>query len=107
MWLDDLRSFRQNLWQVAIISASASVVVAALSFALNKRAERKAALQQRKLVHHQELLNALSDLAVDGIDKDKANQRFANAANTIALVAAPYVIEPFDAISRRSQILKS
>ncbi len=78
---------------VAIISASASVVVAALSFALNKRAERKAALQQRKLVHYQELLNSLSDLAVNGIDKDKANQRFATAANTIALVAPPYVIE--------------
>jgi hypothetical protein len=77
---------------IAIISASASVVVAALSFVLNKRAERKAALQQRKLAHYQELLNALSDLAVDGTDKDKANQRFANAANTIALVAPQYVI---------------
>ena len=78
---------------VAIISASATVIVAALSFALNKWAERKTALQQRKLTHYQELLNALSDLAVDGTDKDKANQRFANAANTIALVAPQYVIE--------------
>jgi hypothetical protein len=78
---------------VAIISASASVLVASLSFALNKRAERKAALQQRKITHYQELLNALSDLAVDGVDKEKANQRFANAANTIALVAPQYVIE--------------
>jgi len=50
---------------VAIISASASIIVAALSFALNKRAERKAALQQRKVAHYQELLNSLSDLAVD------------------------------------------
>ncbi len=33
---------------VAIISASASIVVAAISFVLNKRAERKATLQQRK-----------------------------------------------------------
>ena|SRR3972149_2817421 len=78
---------------VAIISACASIVVAALSFALNKRAERKAALQQRKVTHYQELLNALSDLAVDGTDKEKANQRFANAVNTIALVAPQYVIE--------------
>lgn len=67
--------------------------MAALSFALNKRAERKTALQQRKLAHYQELLNALSDLAVDGIDKEKANQRFANAVNTIALVAPQHVIE--------------
>ncbi len=78
---------------VAIISASASIIVAAISFVLNKRAERKTALQQRKVAHYQELLNSLSDLAVDGTDKDKANQRFANAANTIALVAPQYVIE--------------
>jgi hypothetical protein len=78
---------------VAIISAAASVIVAALSFALNKWAERKTSLQQRKIAHYQELLNALSDLAVDGTDKEKANQRFANAANTIALVAPQYVIE--------------
>ena len=78
---------------VAIISAAASIIAAALSFALNKRAERKAALQQRKVTHYQELLNSQSDLAVDGTDKDKANQRFANAANTIALVPPLYVIE--------------
>lgn len=77
---------------VAVISAAASIIVAALSFALNKRAERKAALQQRRVAHYQELLNALSDLAVDGTDKDKVNQRFANAANTIALVAPQHVI---------------
>lgn len=77
---------------VAIISASASIVVAALSFALNKRAERKDALQERKLAHYQELLNALSDLAVDGINKEEANQRFAQAVNTIALVAPQPVI---------------
>jgi len=78
---------------IAIISASASIVVAVFSFVFNKRAERKAELQQRKITHYQELLNALSDLAVDGTDKGKANQRFANAANTIALVAPQYVIE--------------
>ncbi len=77
---------------VATISASVSVIVAASSIVLNKRAERKAALQQRKITHYQELLNALSDLAVDGTDKERANQRFANAANTIALVAPQYVI---------------
>ena len=78
---------------VAIISASASIIVAAISYVLNKRSERKAALQQRKVAHYQELLNALSELAVDGTDKNMANQRFANAANTIALVAPQYVIE--------------
>jgi hypothetical protein len=77
---------------VAIISASASIVVAALSFALNKRAERKAALQQRKLAHYQELINALSDLVNDP-DQAKANLRFNNAFNTMALVAPQNVID--------------
>jgi len=78
--------------QVAIISAAASVVVAALSFVIAKRAERRDALQSRKLEHYRELLGAISDLAVDGTDKDDANHRFARAANTIALVAPQKVI---------------
>jgi hypothetical protein len=77
---------------VAIIAGAASIVVAALSFWLTKRAERRDALQQRKLEHYRELLMAISDLAVDGIDKEEANQRFARAANIIALVAPPKVI---------------
>ncbi len=78
--------------QVAIISASASIIVAAVSFVLNKRAERRDALQQRKLSHYKELLSAISDLAIDGVDKEEANIRFANAVNTIALVAPQNVI---------------
>jgi hypothetical protein len=78
---------------VAIISTSANIIVAALSFPLNKMAERRIALQQRKATYYRELLNALSDLAVDGTDKEKANQRFANAANNIVLVALQYLIE--------------
>lgn len=78
---------------IAVISASASVIVAAVSYVLHQRAERRTSLQQRKIIHYQDLLNALSDLAVDGTDKNKANQRFASAANTIALVAPQYVID--------------
>jgi hypothetical protein len=77
---------------VAIIAGAASIIVAALSFWLTKRAERKDALQQRKLEHYRALLSAISDLAVDGVNKDEANKRFAQAANTIALVAPPRVI---------------
>ena len=77
---------------VAIIGAAASVIVASLSFWLTKRAERRDALQQRKLEHYRELLLAISDLAVDGTNKEQANQRFARAANTIVLVAHPRVI---------------
>lgn len=77
---------------VAIITASASIVIAALTFVMTKRAERKDVLQQRKLSHYQELLSAISDLAIDDIDKDEANLRFAKAVNTIALVAPQNVI---------------
>jgi hypothetical protein len=77
---------------VAIISASASVIVAAITFVLTKRAQRRDLLQQRKLAHYQDLLSALSDLAVDGINKNEANLKFAKSVNTIALVAPQSVI---------------
>lgn len=77
---------------VAIIAGAASIFVAALSFLLTKRAERQDALQQRKLEHFRELLLAISDLAIDGVDKEEANRRFARAANIIVLVAPPKVI---------------
>ena len=77
---------------VAIIAGAVSIIVAALSFLLTKHAERRDALQQRKLEHYKELLLAISDLAVDGVDKAEANQRFARAANIIVLVAPPKVI---------------
>jgi len=78
--------------QVAVITAAASVILAVISSALTKRAERRDALQQRKLEHYRELLSAISDLAIDGVDKEEANIRFARAANTIALVAPQEVL---------------
>jgi hypothetical protein len=77
---------------VAIISAAASVVVAALTFYLTKRHELAVQLRSEKLNHYKVLLSALSDLAVDGTDKDAANMRFALAVNTIALAAPQGVI---------------
>jgi hypothetical protein len=77
---------------VAIISAAASIIVAAVTFVLTKRAQRKDVLQQRKLAHYQDLLSGISDLAIDDIDKTEANLKFARAVNTIALVAPQSVI---------------
>ena len=54
---------------VAIIGAAASIMVASLSFWLMKHAERRDALQQRKLDHYRELLLAIPDLAVDGKER--------------------------------------
>jgi len=78
--------------QVAIVTAAASIVVAVVSFVLNKRAQRQDAIQDRKLAHYEKLLSAISDLAVDGTDKEEANQQFAHTVNTIALVAPQHVI---------------
>jgi len=77
----------------AIITSSGAIIVAALTFFLTKRHERLSEWRQKKLDHYKELLSAISDLAVDGINKDKANIRFALATNTIALVAPQYVIK--------------
>ncbi len=79
--------------QVAVISAAASIVAVAVTSILNKRQQLAATLREQKLNHYKVLLSALSDLAVDGTDKDKANQHFALAVNTIALVAPQSVID--------------
>jgi hypothetical protein len=78
--------------RVAIITATGSLLVAAITFFLTKRYELSVQWQKEKLNHYKVLLSALSDLAVDGTDKIDANMRFALAANTIALVAPQNVI---------------
>ena len=45
-----------------------------------------------KINHYKVLISSLSDLAVDGTDKNEANMRFALAVNTISLVAPQYVV---------------
>lgn len=77
---------------VAIITASASIVVAAITFFLTKSKERSDQLQQRKQSQYQELLSAISDLADDSVPLDQARRRFAAAVNTIVLVAPQPVI---------------
>jgi hypothetical protein len=78
---------------VAIISASGSVIVAAFTYLLSKRQQINAEWRTQKLSHYRELLASLSDLAVDGVDKEVANKRFSLAFNTIALVAPQSVID--------------
>lgn len=76
----------------AIITSSSAVILAALTFFLTKRSERLSEWRQKKLDHYKQLLSGISDLAVDGIDKNEANKRFALTVNTIALVAPQSVI---------------
>lgn len=80
-----------SIW-VAVITACGSIVVAAVTFYLTKKHQLKVEWQHEKLNHYKVLLSSLSDLAVDGTDKEDANKRFALAANTIALVAPQQVI---------------
>ena len=77
---------------IAIISASASILVAALTFYLTKRHQTRSEWKKEKLEHYRKLLASLSDLAVDGKNKDKANQDFSEYSNTICLVASQEVI---------------
>ena len=64
---------------VASIAAYASIIVAALTFLLTKRHGLAVQWRNEKMNHYQVLLSSLSDLAVDGTDKDDANMRFALA----------------------------
>lgn len=68
---------------VAIIAATSSLAVAAVTFYLTKRHELSVQWRNEKLNHYKVLLSSLSDLAVDGTDKDDANRRFSLAVNTI------------------------
>ena len=82
-----------NIILVAIIGGSVSIFSIALSYYLTKRYQLFVDLRNEKISHYKILLTAISDLAVDGMDKEDANRRFSLAANTIALVAPQYVIE--------------
>ena len=77
---------------VAIITVAGSIIVASITFNLTKKHELKLEWLREKREHYKNLLQALSDLAIDGIDKEEANKRFSSYANTIALVAPQFVI---------------
>lgn len=77
---------------IAIISASGSILVAAFTFYFTKRYQTNSEWKKEKLEHYRKLLFALSDLAIDGKNKDKANQEFSEYCNTICLVASQDVI---------------
>jgi hypothetical protein len=76
----------------SVITVCGTILGAALSFYLTKSNERKVNWQKDKINHYKVLLTAISDLAIDGTDKNDANMRFALASNTIALIAPQTVI---------------
>ncbi|MCK5000393.1 MAG: hypothetical protein KAS23_12690 [Anaerohalosphaera sp.] len=83
----------ENTIIVAIITVVGSIIGAAVTFYLTKRHELKVEWQHEKLNHYKVLISSLSDLVIDGIDKNEANRRFSSAINTICLAAPQYVID--------------
>lgn len=77
---------------VSLITVSGTILGAGLAYYLTKRQELEREWRNEKINHYKVLLSSLSDLAVDGVDKEDANKRFSLAVNTIALVAPQYVI---------------
>ena len=77
---------------VAIISVSGSIIIASLTYYFTRLMQTKTEWQREKMNHYKVLLSALSDLAVDGTDKRKANESFSLASNTICLVAPQCVV---------------
>jgi hypothetical protein len=81
-----------NTLIIALISLAGSLILASLTYWFTKRGEIRKEWRKDKINHYQELLAALSDLAVDGTNKDDANMKFARAVNTICLVAPQNVV---------------
>jgi hypothetical protein len=77
---------------IAIIAAGGSIIVAAFTVMATKIYQTKSEWKKEKLEHYRKLLISISDLAVDGKNKDRANQEFAENSNTICLVASQDVI---------------
>jgi len=77
---------------VAIISASAAVVVPALGFYFTKSKERQADWQRYKFELYKEFVESLSGIV--GTDSSPNGQRrFAAACNTVHLIASKGVID--------------
>jgi len=78
--------------EVAIVSAAASIVVAAASLLWNARQKRSEELRQLKLARYTDLLTAISDLTVHGLNAD-TQARYSSACNIVSLTAPTSVIK--------------
>ena len=75
---------------VAIISASAALAVAAVSYFFNKRSERESEWRKLKLDHYKEYVSALSGV-VGQRSRPDSQARYSDAVNLMTLVAPPSV----------------
>ena len=79
---------------VAAISASASILVAVITFYLAKKKEREGEWRQQKIEHYRELLESLNDIVEGPLEiTPEHHRRWAKSCNTIGLVAPQNVLE--------------
>jgi len=76
---------------VAIISAVASVIAAALTFWFTKLKEREAEVRKQKLEHYRDLVNSFSGI-VGSDDTPEGQKHFALACNNLSLIASQEVL---------------
>jgi hypothetical protein len=76
---------------VAFISASAAVIVPAISYSLTKWKDREADWRKYKFEHYREFVLSLSGV-VEGDASPEGHKRFAKATNTLHLIASAAVI---------------
>jgi len=80
-----------TVW-VALVTSAGPIIASVATLWLTRNKEFRLAWRKDKLARYEELLSAVSCLAIDGEDWDEANNRFAKAATNIALVAPQSVV---------------
>ncbi|MCO8625007.1 hypothetical protein [Burkholderia multivorans] len=79
---------------VALISAFGSIAVAAITFFLTRSKDREAEARTQRVEHYREFLEALSGIVKASRKIAPENHlRWANACNTVALVASQRVLK--------------
>lgn len=76
---------------VSVISAAASVIVAAVSFYLTKKKEREADWRKYKYEQYKEFMISISGI-VGGDSTPEGNRLFAKACNTLHLIGSKGVL---------------
>src|SRR5437870_4063145 len=84
-------SMTETVW-IALITSFSPIAATIATLWLSRNNQLRLAWRKDKLDRYEELLDALSCLAIDGEDWDQANNRFAKAAITLTLVAPQYVV---------------
>lgn len=78
------------------IGAAAVLIVAVLSFALNRKLQIEAAWRSEKLEYYKELIDSLAQ-NVEGMATVETHREFARASNNLLLVGSPAVLSAHQA----------